>query len=178
MIKSQFSIYDLFCDDSTSAADRSISKAGKAASLDMNVFSDFSTIKKGLPSESDLQAELRNTSTKIMRLKSAADWLDYVALSASEPDWLQKQQAFLNNKNPIDSLLVAALDFLDVNDFTTVLRIIDDNAHLHLKNVKKLRECNPHDNMRKVKVQAAEGIINLPIDISSVRNSVDTASNI
>jgi len=65
-----------------------------------------------------------------------------------------------------------------VNDFHTVLRIIEDNSYLHLKNVKKLRECNPHDNMRNVKVQAAEGIINLPIDISTVRNSVDTASNV
>ncbi len=90
MIKSQFSIYDLFCDDSARAADPSIGKASKASSLDINVFSDFSTIKKGLPSENDIQAELRNTSTKVMRLKSSADWLDYVVLSASQPDWLQK----------------------------------------------------------------------------------------
>lgn len=75
-------------------------------------------------------------------------------------------------------MLVSALDFLDVNDFNTVLRIIDENSFLHQKNVKKLRECNPHNNLRKIKVQAAEGLVNFPIDISSIRNSLDTSNNI
>lgn len=89
VIRQQFSIYDLFCED-PKVTDSSLVNPNKAGRLDINVFADFSTMKKGLPSENDLQAELRNTSIKIMRLKSAADWIDYVALSASEPDWLQK----------------------------------------------------------------------------------------
>jgi hypothetical protein len=84
----------------------------------------------------------------------------------------------LNNKNPVDSLLRAALDYLDVNDLTTVLRIIEDNAHLHLRTVNKLRENNPHDNIRLVKVQTADGTMDLPIDISSVRNSVDRVTHL
>jgi len=66
-----------------------------------------------------------------MRLKSASHWIDYVILSASEPDWLQKQEAVLNNKNPVDTLLSSTIEYLDINDLTTVLRAIDDNAHLH-----------------------------------------------
>lgn len=54
----------------------------------MNVFLDFSTTKKGLPSEDAIQSEFRSTSLKIMRLKSAASWIDYISLSPSEPDWL------------------------------------------------------------------------------------------
>jgi len=49
----------------------------------MNVFSDFSTIKKGLPSEDALQTELQSSNIKTMRLKSAADWIDYIILSPS-----------------------------------------------------------------------------------------------
>jgi len=56
----------------------------------MNVFADFSTVKKGLPSEDALQADLKSSNIEIMRLKSAAYWIDYVLLSPSQPDWYLK----------------------------------------------------------------------------------------
>jgi hypothetical protein len=63
-----------------------------------------------------------------MRLKSAAGWIEYVALTPSQPDWQLKQQAILNSENPIDSLLKSGFNYLDVNDMATVNRINEDNT--------------------------------------------------
>lgn len=78
---------------------------------------------------------MKNTDIKILRLKSSAFWIDYVAMTPNEPDWHQKQQALLNADNPIDTLLKSGFNFLDVNDLASVNRINEDNATMHMKNV-------------------------------------------
>jgi hypothetical protein len=71
----------------------------------MNIFLDVSTTKHTVPTEEAFQSEFRNSDIKILRLKSAAYWIEYVALQPTEPDWHTKQQAILNNENPTDTLL-------------------------------------------------------------------------
>jgi hypothetical protein len=51
---------------------------------------------------------------KVIRLKSAASWVDYIALTPEEPDWHVKQQAIINCDNPIDTLLRNAISLLDI----------------------------------------------------------------
>lgn len=96
-------------------------------------------------------SELRHVDIKILRLKSAAYWVDYVLLTPAEPEWHQKQQAILNCDNPIDTLVKQGFNFLDVNDMATVNRINEDNSHLHISNIQKLAKYNPHDCIKKLK---------------------------
>ena len=99
--------------------------------IDTNIFRDISTTRNQVPDDKDLAHELRNSQIKVMRLKSAGYWLDYVCLEPLEPDWHKQQQAMLNHNNPIDSLLVSAINFLDVNDLASVNRVNEDNAIMH-----------------------------------------------
>jgi len=46
----------------------------------MNIFLDVSTAKNTVPTEEAFQFEFKNSNIKILRLKSAAYWIDYVAL--------------------------------------------------------------------------------------------------
>jgi hypothetical protein len=75
------------------------------ARVDTNVFRDLSTTKSKVPSDEALNSELRHLDIKIIRLKSASYWIDYVALVPAEPEWHQKQQAILNCDNPVDTLM-------------------------------------------------------------------------
>ena len=103
--------------------------------IDTNIFRDLSTIKSQIPSDEAIQGELKNSDIKVIRLKSSASWIDYIALRPNEPDWHQKQQALLNCENPIDTLMKSGFNFLDVNDLASINHINEDNALLHLKNV-------------------------------------------
>ena len=87
------------------------------ARVDTNIFRDMSTTKASVPSDEALESELKNVDIKILRLKTAKYWIDYVALTPTEPEWSQKQQAILNLDNPDDTLLKSGMNFLDVNDF-------------------------------------------------------------
>jgi hypothetical protein len=53
--------------------------------IDSNIFSDVSTAKNALPNDEGLQSEFKEAKIKIIRLKSAAYWLYYVALTPNEP---------------------------------------------------------------------------------------------
>lgn len=142
MLKSQFSIYDAHEEDPNSVKKRTLNSMAR---IDTNIFRDVSTTKHTVPSDEAIQSELKDCDIKIMRLKSAVDWIDYVALTPSEPDWHQKQQAMLSSDNPTDTLLKSGFNFLDVNDLATVNRINEDNTQLHLKSVQKMHRFNPHD---------------------------------
>ena len=108
--------------------------------IDTNIFRDVSTQKAACPSDESIKFEFKNSDIKILRLKSAAHWVDYVALTPIEPDWHTKQQAILNDGNSNDTLFKSVLNFLDINDLATINHIIEDNARLHQDNVSKLRK--------------------------------------
>jgi hypothetical protein len=99
--------------------------------VDTNIFRDITALKSSVPSDEAIAVELRNQDVKIMRLKSAVYWIDYVVVTPTEPEWHKKQQAILSNENCMDALLKAGMDFLDVNDLAAVNRINEDNAVLH-----------------------------------------------
>jgi hypothetical protein len=65
-----------------------------------------------------------------MRLKSAAHWIDYVALTPTQPEWQLKQQASYADQT-VDSLLKTSMAFLDINDLATINHIIESTANLH-----------------------------------------------
>lgn len=125
MLKSQFSIYDAHVEDTNKLKKRTINLMTR---IDTNIFRDVSTTKNTVPTDEAIQAELKDVDIKILRLKSAAGWIEYVALTPSIPDWQLKQQAILNSENPIDSLLKSGFNYLDVNDMATVNRINEDNT--------------------------------------------------
>ena len=144
VIKSQFSIYDLF------AAEKDKNQIQKhtlnnMTRIDTNIFRDISTTKNQVPDDESLSRELRNDDIKVIRLKSASYWVDYISLMPNTPDWLKKQQSLLVTNNPIDTLLRSSLDFLDVNDIASVNRINEDNAILHQQTLKRLAQSNPHE---------------------------------
>jgi hypothetical protein len=103
------------------------------ARIDTNIFRDVSTTKHTVPSDEAIYSELRNVELKIMRVKGSASWISYIMLKPKEQDWYLKQQALLNNDNPIDSLLQSGFNFLDVNDLATITRINEDTSTLHLR---------------------------------------------
>ena len=100
--------------------------------VDTNIFRDISTTPNMVPDDESLAYELRDEKDiKVMRMKSCAYWIDYVCMLPTEPDWHRKQQALLNNGNPIDSLTRSGMNFLDASDMASVNRINEDNALLH-----------------------------------------------
>lgn len=55
--------------------------------VDSNIFRDLSTTKGNVPSDDAIAAELKLVDVKVIRLKTAKHWIDYVALTPSEPEW-------------------------------------------------------------------------------------------
>jgi hypothetical protein len=60
------------------------------ARIDTNIFRDVSTTKHTVPSDEAIHSELKNVHIKIMRVKSAAHFLDYIVLQPTQPDWHHK----------------------------------------------------------------------------------------
>ena len=89
MIKSQFSLYDLFAtEDANELAKHTLTNMSR---VDTNIFRDISTARASVPSDQSLAYELRNSDIKVMRLKSAQYWVDYICLTPTEPEWHKKQ---------------------------------------------------------------------------------------
>ena len=136
-IKSQFSLYDVFARESDK---NQVQKhtLNNMTRVDTNIFRDISSTPNMVPDDESLAFEMRNDDIKVIRLKSCAYWIDYVCLTPTEPDWHRKQQALLNNGNPVDSLTKAGMNFLDASDLASVNRINEDNALLHQQAIKKI----------------------------------------
>jgi hypothetical protein len=71
------------------------------------------------------------------RLKTA-DWLQYVCWMPVVNEDVKKQNAVLSNhkQNPIDSLLLSAFEFVDVNEAGATNKILDDASTAHTRKVK------------------------------------------
>ncbi len=57
------------------------------ARVNTNIFRDLSTTKANVPTDEAIISELKNVDIKIIRLRSAAYWVDYAILTPSEPEW-------------------------------------------------------------------------------------------
>lgn len=77
MLKSQFSIYDAYEDDPNNVKKRTLNSMAR---IDTNIFRDVSTTKHTVPSDDAIHSELKNVHIKIMRVKSAAHFIDYIVL--------------------------------------------------------------------------------------------------
>ena len=86
VIKSQFSIYDVFAQDGDQNKVQKHILANMTR-IDTNIFRDTSTTPNMVPDDESLAYELRNENIKVIRLKSCAYWIDYVCMLPNEPDW-------------------------------------------------------------------------------------------
>ena len=67
-----------------------------------------------------------------------ADWLQYVCWNPSIPDIQKKQNHIFSSmdENPIDSLLLSAFEFIDVNEAGAANKILEDSATAHVRKVR------------------------------------------
>ena len=62
-----------------------------------------------------------------------ADWIEYICFEPKISEANKIQNCVLSSAdNPIDTLLKGAFEFIDVNDSTTVNKILEDATHAHL----------------------------------------------
>lgn len=88
VIKAQFSLYDLFAtEDANEVQKHTLSNMSR---VDTNIFRDISTTRGSVPTDQELADELRKEDIKVMRIKSAQYWIDYVCLTPTEPEWHKK----------------------------------------------------------------------------------------
>jgi hypothetical protein len=76
VIKSQFSLYDAL--GTSESAQKNI--LSSVMQVDSNIFRDIYTVKHDVPSDDALRADVRKDDIKVLRLKSCAEWIDYVCL--------------------------------------------------------------------------------------------------
>lgn len=177
VIKSQFSLYDVFCDDNDPNEDqkRALMKLTK---VDANIFRDISTEQEKVPTNKELTFELRDANLKIMRLKSAHSWLGYCILVPATPDWMKKQNAILGSCGIVDSLLKSAFNYLDVNDLATVNQIKEDSAIEHRKAVERLIDpLNPHNQFKAKAIGTQEGESVIFVDQMHIKGAYNDAYN-
>ena len=108
--------------------------------------------------------EIKSGEIKVIRLKSSAYWIDYACLVPTQSDWDKKQEAILNNNNPVDSLLANAFNLLDINDLSSINKINEDNALLHHNLVKKLHQSNSNNMIIEKTETTQDGIRSIAID--------------
>lgn len=153
VLKSQFSVYDLE-EDPNQSKKRTLQSMVR---IDTNIFRDVSTTKNQVGTDEAINAEMRNSEIKVMRLRSSDSWIHYIILQPTECEWYQKQQALLNIDNPIDSLLRAGFNFLDVHDMATINRINEDNSALHQKSINKLLKSDPNSQIVRTTLHTQDG---------------------
>lgn len=73
-----------------------------------------------MPTDEAINVEIRSMDIKVMRIKTVANWIDYISLTPNEPDWHVKQQALLSFDNPVDTLLKSGFNFIDINDLASI----------------------------------------------------------
>lgn len=146
--------------------------------IDTNIFRDLSTTKAAVPSDEAIDAEFKGVDIKVIRLRTSAFWICYVTLIPTEPDWHKKQQAVLNCDNPVDNLLKSGMNFLDVCDLASVNRVLEDTAHLHQENVRKLVQRNPNNIMTTRVIPTTDGDKSVTMDKLQMMNSGDHCGNL
>jgi len=77
---------------------------------------------------------LDETEFKLTR----ADWLRFVCWQPEVSDFVKTQNQVLSSleENPIDSLLLSAFEFIDVNEAGASNKILEDSATAHVKKVR------------------------------------------
>lgn len=77
---------------------------------------------------------LDETEYKLQR----ADWLRYVCWQPAVSETLKRANNLLSSieENPVDSLLLSAFEFIDVNESGAANKILEDSATAHVRKVK------------------------------------------
>ena len=177
VIKSQFSLYDVFCND-TDPNEEQKSALMKLTKVDANIFRDISTEPDKVPNNKELTYELKDANIKIMRLKSSNSWLVYCILVPAKPDWLKKQSSILSNTDKVDSLLTNAFNYLDVNDLASVNQINEDSAAEHRKAVDRIVDPNnPNSQFKTKTIGTQEGESVIFVDHMSIKGAYNNAYN-
>jgi hypothetical protein len=67
-----------------------------------------------------------------------SDWLQYVCWLPNVSDTVKRANFWLSNpdENPIDSLLLSAFEFVDVNEAGASNKILEDSATAHVRKVR------------------------------------------
>lgn len=67
-----------------------------------------------------------------------ADWLQYVCWKPTISDVVMRQNFALSSltTNPVDSLLLSAFEFIDVNEAGAANKILEDSATAHIRKVR------------------------------------------
>lgn len=67
-----------------------------------------------------------------------ADWLRYVCWQPCVSEVLKRSNNLLSSldENPIDSLLLSAFEFIDVNESGAANKILEDSATAHVRKVR------------------------------------------
>lgn len=67
-----------------------------------------------------------------------ADWLRYICWQPVVPEIIARQNQHLSTEeeNPIDSLLQSAFEFVDVNEASAAIKILEESARAHSQKVK------------------------------------------
>jgi len=109
---------------------------------------------------------LDETQCKLKR----ADWLQHVCWLPAVDDVVKRQNHHLSSieENPIDSLLLSAFEFVDVNENGAANKILEDSASAHVSKVKayfteisqpveKQARDDPHDTVELILRHTALG---------------------
>lgn len=77
---------------------------------------------------------LDETEYKLQR----ADWLRYVCWQPTISEVLKRSNNLLSSveENPVDSLLLSAFEFIDVNESGAANKILEDSATAHVRKVR------------------------------------------
>ena len=105
------------------------------------------TVRAGAAQKEDVARENLKRRIKEMNFFSLeesnfkvkkADWLEYVCWIPTVQDILIKQNHAMSSvdENPIDSLLLSAFEFVDVNEAGAANKILEDSATAHVRKVR------------------------------------------
>lgn len=120
---------------------------------DPNIFKDVSTSSKFIPTERALNEEVDRIKLRVLRVK-ACPWLEYIVLSPSIEDWQRRQEAMLfAEENPVDTMFKGAMDFLDVNDLSSVTQVISEAAATHSEITGNKKDILEQESKSKVASQ-------------------------
>lgn len=114
---------------------QSESAAAKAGKLDSNGdLGDLSKVNLVRRIKEMKFFSLDETAYKLRR----ADWLHLVCWQPAVSESVKRQNGFLSSpeENPVDSLLLSAFEFIDVNEASASNKILEDAATAHVRKVR------------------------------------------
>lgn len=100
--------------------------------------------------ENNVKSSFFNLDKPQAKLKRA-DWLQYVRMEGVISEAVKRQSHYLNQISQYDSLLESAFNLIDVNDASSVNRILEDASAAHVERAQ-------HRNQTKVESSVDEDL--------------------